>query len=155
LNSVTYAPKTSYCHPSHGGADLGCLALAELQIGRKALIANEKQLVAKIFATSCFSFEVGATGFEPTTSRTRSKRSFLAYCTLVEELNVARRCEAQTTPSRRRSALIDEAERSSAPFALKIGGESGIGRYSGSSVGELQHGLTQSCSDTDGLNCYW
>jgi hypothetical protein len=40
---------------------------------------------------------VGATGFEPTTSRTRSKRSFLNYCTLVEELNVARRSEAQTT----------------------------------------------------------
>jgi hypothetical protein len=98
---------------------------------------------------------VRAMGFEPTNSSTRSKRSFLNYCTLVEELNVARRYEAQTTPSRRRSALIDEAERSSAPFALKIGGGSGIGRDSGSDAGELQYVLTQSCSDIDGLNCYW
>jgi hypothetical protein len=62
-------------------------------------------------------FQVGATGFEPMTSRTRSKRSFLNYRTLVADLNVTRRCEAQTTPSRCRSAFIDEAERSSAPFA--------------------------------------
>jgi hypothetical protein len=89
------------------------------------------------------------------TSRTRSERSFLNYCTLVEELNVARRCEAQKTPSRHRSALIDEAERSSAPFASKIGGDSGFGRDSRSDAGELQHVLTQSCSDIDGLNCYW
>jgi hypothetical protein len=120
---------------------------------RKCLRANEKgpRLESRAFS----SRQVGATEFEPTTSRTRSKRSFLNYCTLVEELNVARRCEAQTTPSRRRSALIDEAERSSAPFALKIGGGSGIGRDSGSDAGELQHVLTQSCSDIDRLNCYW
>ena len=91
---------------------------------------------------SCLKI-VGATGFEPTTSRTRSKRSFQNYGTLVEELSVARRCEAQATPSRRRSALIDEAERSSAPFASKIGCGSGIGRDSGSDAGELQHVLTQ------------
>ena len=48
--------------------------------------------------------------------------------------------------------MIDEAERSSAPFASKIGGGSGIGRDSGSDAGELQHVLTQSCSDIDGLN---
>jgi hypothetical protein len=51
--------------------------------------------------------------------------------------------------------VIDEAERSSAPFASKIGGGSGIGRDSGSDAGELQHVLTQSCSDIDGLNRYW
>jgi hypothetical protein len=98
---------------------------------------------------------LGAAGFEPTTSRTRSKRSFLNYRTLVEERNVGRRCEAQTTPSRRRSALIDEAEPSSAPFASKIGGGSGIGRDSGGDAGELQHVLSQSCSENGDLSCYW
>jgi hypothetical protein len=88
-------------------------------------------------------------------SRTRSKRSFLNDCTLVEERNAARRCEAQTTPSRRWSALIDEVERSSTPFASKIGGRSGIGRHSGGDAGELQHVLTQSCSKDDNLNRYW
>jgi hypothetical protein len=50
----------------------------------------------------------------------------------------------QTTGSRRLSGLIDKAERSSAPFASKIGGVSGIGRDSGGDAGELQHDLTQS-----------
>jgi hypothetical protein len=50
--------------------------------------------------------------------------------------------------------LIDETERSSAPFALKIGGGSGIGRDSDSDVGESQNVLTQRCSDIDDLNCY-
>jgi hypothetical protein len=39
---------------------------------------------------------VGATGFEPVISRIRSTRSFLNYCTLVEERGAARRCNAQT-----------------------------------------------------------
>ena len=51
--------------------------------------------------------------------------------------------------------MLDEAERTSAPVASKIGGGSGIGRDSGSDAGELQHVLPQSCSDIDGLNCYW
>ena len=97
----------------------------------------------------CCYEPVGAAGFEPTTSRTRSKRSFLNYCTLVEERKVARRCDAQTTRSRRLSGLIDEAERSSAPFAAKIGGWSGIGRDSGGDAGELQHVLTQSFSESN------
>jgi hypothetical protein len=74
---------------------------------RKCLRANEKG--PRLESGAFSSRQGGATGFEPTTSRTRSKRSVLNYCTLVEELNVARRCEAQTTPSRRRTALIDEA----------------------------------------------
>jgi hypothetical protein len=48
--------------------------------------------------------------------------------------------------------VIDEAERSSAPFASKIGGGSGIGRDSGGDAGELQPALTQSFSDIDGSN---
>jgi hypothetical protein len=50
--------------------------------------------------------KVGAAGFEPTTSRTRSERSFRNCRTLVEERQVARRCDAQTTGSRRLSGLI-------------------------------------------------
>jgi hypothetical protein len=51
--------------------------------------------------------------------------------------------------------LIDEAERSEAPFASKIGAKSGIGRDSGGDAGEFQHGLTQSYSENNNLSCYW
>ena len=87
--------------------------------------------------------------------RTIASRSFLNCCTLVEERKVARRCDAQTTRSRCLSGLIEEAERSSAPFASKIGGGSGIGRDSGGDAGELQHVLTQSRSENNDLSCYW
>ena len=50
---------------------------------------------------------------------------------------------------------IDQAERSSAPFASKIGGGSGIGWDPGSDAGELQYVLTQSRADIDGPNYYW
>jgi hypothetical protein len=105
-----------------------CTPVEKLQIPTPITLATD---------TGIWRYEsVAATGFEPTTSRTRSKRSFLNDCTL-DELNVARSYEAQTTPRRRRSALIDEAVRSSAPFAFKIGCGSGTGRDSGSDAGEL------------------
>ena len=95
--------------------------------------------------------ELGAAGFEPTTSRTRSERSFRNCRTLIEERKVARRCDAQTIRSRRLSGLMDEVERSSAPFTSNIGGGSGIGRDPGGDAGELQHVLTESLSEDNNL----
>jgi hypothetical protein len=59
-----------------------------------------------------------------------------------------------TMGSRRLSGLIDKAERSPAALASKIGGGSGIGRDFGGDAGELQHVLTQSCSDQPRLKLF-
>jgi hypothetical protein len=57
--------------------------LNQTRQARECLISMRKPF--DVLAEGLLSEKLGATGFEPTTSRIRSKRSFLKYCTLVSD----------------------------------------------------------------------
>jgi hypothetical protein len=101
------------------------------------------------------NFLMRATGFEPTTSRARSKRWFVKSLTCVEKREVARQCNARTTRSRRFSAFVDDAEHSSAPWSSKIG--PWVGYCSGFPVATLncKASPTPRCSGRGALTCFW
>jgi hypothetical protein len=123
---------------AHCRADFGqpfSNRIGELQIRRNSLADHEKSPPSQTMV-GFWSHQVGAAGFEPTTWCTRPERPFQNCLTIIDDREVARRCDAQKTGSRRLAGLKVKAERSSAPLASKIGGGSAIGQDSGGDAGD-------------------